>query len=451
MATSSPFPLLAPISTELRMAHFDEQIYTGTPDTLLYKYVDAICGTTGAGSLLNQSFIARLTNALETIYFNDLDYIFSKTNFLSRSPAESYPYNPMTQMLTSDQWNEVKVKDAWFRARIKDFFVACSFGGTPKGIRMCVQAAVGSDCTLLETWRYVDNYGMGTNLGRSAFAARNEVTIRPRKKSLSPAEFRLLRDMLSRMSPIDTIITINVNGLSMLAPVAVSSATASSTYYEVQKSIVATPVIKTVTSTDLNINDLDSSHLWLFDATSEAQLAPYAAFNITSEYGYYYLMGSGDRSPIDSVTYGTLQPDGSVRSEPNFEVFQSTGSYTDWITYEKADSPDNYPGGKYGITPLKTPALNPDRSVYDFPWASQDAYITDKIQQVQTLGGIADKLHYKLPLKAAANPKTTYWPGYAIAYSAPSQESTVSTSLTAQRPNTLAGDWVNPATFVRTR
>ena len=78
MPTSNPFPLIAPISTELRMAHFDAQVYRATPDTLLYKFVDAISGTTGAGSLINQSFLARLTNALDTIYFNDLDYIFSK-------------------------------------------------------------------------------------------------------------------------------------------------------------------------------------------------------------------------------------------------------------------------------------------------------------------------------------------------------------------------------------
>lgn len=450
MPTSNPFPLIAPISTELRMAHFDAQVYRATPDTLLYKFVDAISGTTGAGSLINQSFLARLTNALDTIYFNDLDYIFSKVNFLGRSPAESYIYDPQTEMLTSAQWDEVRVKDSWYRARIKDFFVACSFGGTPQGVRMCVQAAVGTDCTLLETWRYEDSFGLGENLGRAMYSARNELTVRPRKDSLSPEEFRLLRDMLDRMTPIDTIITVNLKGLSMLTPVAVSSATANSTYYEVQKSIQATPVIKTVTATDLNLNNLNNSQLWLFDATSEAQLAPYAAFNITSEYGYYYLIGTGERSPIDSVTYGTLQPDGSVRSEANFEVYRSSGSFTDWTTYEKADSPDNYPGGKYGITPLAAPALNPDHTPYQFPWPSQAAYVADKIQQVQTLGGIADNLHYKLPLKASSNPKTSYWPEYAVAYSAPSQESTVSTSLTVDRPSTLAGDWVDPATFVRT-
>jgi len=451
MATVAPFPLLPPISTELRLAHFDEQVYTATPDTLLYKFVDAICGTTGAGSLLNQSFMTRLTNALETIYFNDLDYIFSKINFLGRSPAESYPYNPMTDMLTSAQWDEVRVKDAWYRARIKDFFAACSLGGTPMGIRMCVQAAVGTDCTLLETWRYLDSFGLGDNLGRSAVSARNEITVRPRKDELSPEEFRLLRDMLDRISPMETIVTINLKGLSMLAPVKISSINASSTYFEVQKSVTASPVIKTMTATDLNLQDtLNESEQWLFDAIDDPKDAPYSAFNITSEFSYYYLIGGGERSPIDSVSYGILQPDGSVRPESNFEVFRSSGAYTDWVNYEKADSPDNFPGGKYGISPMKAPALNPDRTPYQFPWPSQAAYVEDKKLKVQASGGIADDFHYKLPIKEGSSPKTTYWPEYAVAYTAPAQESSVSMNFTANRGNTLAGDWVDPATFVST-
>lgn len=450
MASQNPFPMMPPISTELRLAHFDEQAYTGTPDTLLYKFVDALCGTTGAGDLLNQAFLSRLSNSLDNIYFNELDYVFSKIQFLARSPAESYTYSPMTEMLTPDQWNEVRVKDAWYRARIKDFFTAATLGGTPQGLRVAVQAALGVDCTLFENWRYIDNFGLGSNVGRAPTAARNEVTVRPHKTSLAPEEFRLLRDMLSKMMPVDAIITINVRGLAILSPVRVAAATANSTYFEIQKSIQATPVIKSIPApADLAL-ELSESESWLFKAKETPQIAPYAAFNVSSEYGYYYLVGAGERSPIDSVTYGTMQADGSVRSEPNFEIYQSNGSFTDWITYELADSPDNYPGGKYGITPYTAPALNPDRSPYQYPWESQAAYIASKMKQILNLGGIADFVHYRLPLKEASNPKTVYLPEYAVANSAPAQESTVSSSLTYRRPSTLATDWSDPTAFVST-
>jgi hypothetical protein len=450
MASQNPFPLMPSISTELRLSHFDEQVYRGTHDTLLYKYVDAICGTTGAGALLNEAFLARLSGAMETIYFNDLDYIFGKIQFLSRSPAESYPYNPMKEMLTSSQWNEVKVKDTWYRERIRCFFIGASLGGTPEGVKMVVQAALGVDCTILESWRYIDNFGLTTYLGRSN--SRNEVTIRPKGKAyLLPEEFRLVRDMLDKICPIDTIVTININGLSNLTPVPISAATSNSTYYEVVKSITASPVIKTVsTADDLNLNssDLNSSHFWLFDATSVAQEAPYAAFNITSEYGYYYLVGGGERSPIDSVTYGTLRASGDVVSESNFEVHQNTGAFTDWYSYELADCPQNFPGGKFGLTPSKAPALNPDRTPYRFPWATQAAYIESKINEVLKLGGVADAIRYRLPLSDSLSPKTTYLPEYAVAYSAPTQESTVSTGITMRRPATLASDWADTTAYV---
>ena len=113
--------------------HFDEYVYTGDTSTILYKLVDALCGTTGAGALINQIFLARMAGALETIYFNDLDYIFGKVNFLSRSPAESYPWNPQTDLLTSDQWDIVRIKDSWYRDRIKKFFIAATKGGTMDG------------------------------------------------------------------------------------------------------------------------------------------------------------------------------------------------------------------------------------------------------------------------------------------------------------------------------
>ena len=42
---------MPPKSTETRLEHFDEQLYTADPTTLLYKFVDALCGDAGAGSL----------------------------------------------------------------------------------------------------------------------------------------------------------------------------------------------------------------------------------------------------------------------------------------------------------------------------------------------------------------------------------------------------------------
>lgn len=432
--SNAPFPLMPPRSTTLRMQHLDDRVYDGGPTTYLYKLVDALCGSSGAGRLIQEIFMSRANNALSTISFRELDYIFGHMNLVSRSTSESYPYDPGTQMLTADQWNEVRVKDAWFRARIKAFFDAISTGATPLGIRKCVFAAVGVDADLYEVWRFADSFGLdsGFSFGRAPTTARNEVVVRPHKDTLSPQEFRQCRDMLKRMMPVDIIVTITTNGLAVTTPVLVNAGAADSTYYEVQKVVTPSPVIATLPAPELLAIDLDPSETWLFSNSPE--LAPYAAYNISSESSYFYLVGGGARSPIDSVSYGTLQSDGSVKTEPNFEVYQAVSQYTSWITYEVADSPDNYPGGRSGLHPDYAPALNKDQSPYQFPHQSQADYVAAKKAEVLALGGVAtDDVRYKLPIQKPSQTKLVFTPDLAVAYDKPTQESTVTSSWTNRR------------------
>lgn len=447
MPNNAPFPLMPSKSTELRLEHFDENVYTADSSTVLYKFLDAMCGDAGAGSLKKEIFLQRLSGALTGIYGSDLDYIFGNVHFLSRSPSESYPYNTMNQMLTSDQWDEVAVKDQWYRNRIREYFIACGLGGTGDGIRQAVHAATSVDCEIMENWRYIDNFGLGSNVGRAPVSARNEVTIRPYKTEIEPKERRLLRDMLDKITPQDTVVTINTNGLSVSSPVAVRAITADSTYYQVEKVITGTPVLKDLPAPELLAIDLDPTEQWLFSDSPE--LAPYGKFNITSEYGYYYLASGGSRSPIDSVQYGRLRDDGSVGLEPPFEWFESTGQFTAWTEYEKADSPDNYPGGKFGIHPDAAPALNPDQSPYQFKYTNQQDYINTKKAEVLSIGGFADDLRYRLPIEKASVSKRTYTADLAIAYSAPARDSTVTSSWTSRKPRQTTAELRNPSAFVR--
>lgn len=447
MPNNNPFPLMPSKSTELRMQHFDENVYVADSTTLLYKIMDALCGDAGAGSLKKEIFIQRLSGAISGIYGSDLDYVFGNASFLSRAPSESYPYDTMTQMLTSDQWDEVQTKDAWYRARITEYFRACSAGGTVEGIRLAVHAACSVDCEVMENFRYIDNFGLGSNVGRAPVSARNEVTIRPHKAALDPKERRLLRDMLDKITPQDTIATISEQGLSVSTPVPVRGIVADSVYYEVQKVVTGTPVLDDLPAPELLAIDLDPTEKTLFSKSPE--LAPYAQFNITSEYGYYYLVGGGKRSPIDSVTYGTLQADNKVKPEMPFELFETSGQFLPWQEYERADSPDNYPGGKFGLTPGVAPARNPDRTPYQFPYASQQAYIDSKKAEVLAMGGYADDYRYRLPIEKAGSSKRTFTADLAIAYSAPARDSTVTSSWTARKPRQSRREVRDPDNFVK--
>lgn len=446
---SQPFPYLIGSSTQSLMQDFDTDVYTTASTSYLYKLVDALCGSTGAGQLINQAFLNQLQNNLATTYGSDLDYFFGNIGFLPRSPSEMYIYNTSQDLLNSSQWDQVKVADAWYRARIKDFWKACGMGGTPEAIRMAVKAAVACDCNVYEVWRYIDDFGLTESIGRAD--ARNEVVVQPLKSSLTPQEFKLLRDMLQRIMPIDTIVTINTEGLAVLDPVRVSSASANSTYFQVEKLISATPVLATLPPPDQLPVDLLPTEQWMYDAQSNPVLAPYAQLNISAQSSYYYLASGGSKSPVDSVAYGRLNPDGSVSTTPNFVAYQTTEQYTPWASWPLADSPDNFPGGKYGQHPTYAPALNPDGTPYTFSWASQQAFVTAQIAIVTGLGGNANEQQYQLPISAPSQTQLAFPPDYAVAYFPPGRDSTISASLTRNRQVTSSATqgWTSTSGFVR--
>jgi hypothetical protein len=450
LVQQDPFPFMPPASTAQLLAEiFDEYVYTQTPSTMLYKYVDAMVGTTGVGSLLNQYMLARMSASMQTIYYNALDYIFSSVGGIARSPAESYPYNPSVDLLTADQWNEVRIKDAWYRARIVGFFRAAARGGSPDGIRMGINAAVATDCDIYEMWRWIDNFGISENLGRAPHPARNEVVVRVHKQSLLPAELRLCRDMLAKFVPVNTIVTVLTEGQSLLSPVSVSAAAADSSYYEVQRVVTATPALAQLpVPSQLPINLLPSE-CWLFNARYAPTIAPTAAFNVTSEYGYYYLAGGGANSPIDSVTYGTLNTDGSASVTANFRQFDTTGQFGPLTPWEIVDSPDNYPGGKFGQHPSFAPALNSDGTPYIFGYQSQQDYITVAAVSIIEMGGITSAEGYQLPVQPIAHASHIFYPDYAIAWFPPTKDSDVSCSLTRNSNTVTQAEFNNSRNFVR--
>lgn len=459
MGVQTPFPYMPTKSTTKLLESFDPDVYIGTPNTVLYKFLAALTGPNGAGGLVNMAFFGRMAGALQTIYFNDLDYIFGKIGMMSRAPSESYPYNPMTDMLTSEQWDEVKVKDQWYRARIIDFFKACSLGTTPQGLQMCVKAAVACDCNLFEVYRYKDDMGITANLGRANFNValpyptnlpagwsplavpgspegvgpangRNEVVIQPLKTSLSPGELRLLRDMLDRISSVDTIVTVNTQGLSVGTPVHVRSSAASSTNFIVQRHVLATPIVSQLPTPEKLPITLNLSQQWLYNAQNVPQTAPYSAFNMSTQSSAYYLDGS---SAIDNVSYSTLSESGVMTPGPTYTVYANSDTLGVVHPYQLADCPQNYPGGEYGVHPSTAPAINPDGSPYNFPFDSQQQYVDQIIERVTAMGGKATNSGYQLPIAQNGSTTEVFYPHYAIAATAPARESSVTVAITQAR------------------
>ena len=96
----------------------------------------------------------------------------------------------------------------------------------------------------------------------------------------------------------------------------------------------------------------------------------------------------------------TFSDSGAVRSN---SMWARQQEYGDWETYALADSPDNYPGGKFGLTPETAPALNADQTPYSFPYPNQQAYVIEKMAEIQREGGIANIDRYRIRVNSNIN------------------------------------------------
>ena len=144
------------------MRHFDSDVFDTTETSYLYRFISALCGNAGAGDLKRSIFEQRLMTNINTISFRDLDRLFDGAFGLPRFVDESYAFDPDNELLTSDEWDEVFAKDALYRERLTKIFAAMGAGGTNEGLRLAVEAVYGGDCKLLEVWKFLDLYGLGS-------------------------------------------------------------------------------------------------------------------------------------------------------------------------------------------------------------------------------------------------------------------------------------------------
>jgi len=153
-----PLPYLVPRSILQKSAHFSESYWKLDADSIVFKLLDALCQDAGAGNNKKALFISRLQASLDSTYFQDLDSFYFGVLGFPRHLSESYDFNPYSNALTAEQWIEVFIKDAKYRARCLDLMAALNHGGSPFGIRMGCKAVLGVDCDVFEIWKYLDSY-----------------------------------------------------------------------------------------------------------------------------------------------------------------------------------------------------------------------------------------------------------------------------------------------------
>lgn len=154
---------------------FPDTIYDQTPDSYLFKFIEALCGDAGAGILKKLSWTSRLKNEGEYIDFATLDRFYTGHFRFRRLKSELYEIDPDTEIITNDQLEEMERKDALFRRRIHHFLQAAQLGNSPEGLEEMGFAGSGIDVEVYEHYNYIFDKYSDLPLGLEAQGFSNSV------------------------------------------------------------------------------------------------------------------------------------------------------------------------------------------------------------------------------------------------------------------------------------
>ena len=178
------------------------------------------------------------------------------------------------------------------------------------------------DCEIFEVWRYMDSFGLtsaaGTRSGQHPPGGGHPAAQGDPAPQGAPSAARHARQGHSAGHRDDDRHpgTGGVGAGRRCEPLA-----ADSTYYQVEKIITGTPVLESLPAPELLAIDLDPDRKVVVFKVSRAG-AVLRSSTYPANMGTTIWRRGGPRSPIDAVTYGTLQPDGAVRPENPFQMYR---------------------------------------------------------------------------------------------------------------------------------
>jgi Carbohydrate binding domain len=230
-------PLSAPDLFNKKLSRFQEELYNLHQDSHLYRFLLALCGEGGAGSIKKEILYSKLQGALASTHFHDLDRLYGDPLALPRVSSEIYTYDPKNEVLTQREWTEIYAKDANYRNRCLLWMRAIIYGGSPMGIKLAAEAACGVECDLFAVADYNEDLRSDhptgiINIGRTV--SDGELVIVPRINALTQAEQHRIIAMVDRIRPVDTLITISL-GSTVRTQKFPTSATSTSDFSTVQR------------------------------------------------------------------------------------------------------------------------------------------------------------------------------------------------------------------------
>ena len=255
---------------------FPEEVYNLNTNSLLYKLLYSILGEAGVFGIKKASLAPKLYTSLMGTNFDNIDSLFQNLLQLPRVSNEIYSYDPYNQLLTEEQWAAVRYKDSDYKNRAQDYMRYFQYGNSEEGIETLARAAFGGECHVQENWKYLDDIKADEtigvqNLGKTG--AYQEIIIFPQTNSLSVKEQRRIESLLSRLSPMNSVITINTSE-DKLSEVSFDKTNMNSTsnYFYIDRLVTGNSKIDYSYTLDNN---------WI--ETGVEKSVPYAAFGNKSE------------------------------------------------------------------------------------------------------------------------------------------------------------------------
>jgi hypothetical protein len=178
-------PLGGPDNPKTYLDSFPDTLYNKGVDSHLVKLLYTLLGPAGLGWLRKNYLEARLK--LEDFGFEtfDLDAFYGDPLRFGRILEEIYDEDP-SGLLTAEQWEALRAKDAKYRNRAIDFVNGARAGGTPFGMHLVARSGLGHEVEVIENYRWIYDFMSDDYMGLDYWGktvSTEEMIVIPRRET----------------------------------------------------------------------------------------------------------------------------------------------------------------------------------------------------------------------------------------------------------------------------
>lgn len=177
-------PLGGPSHPQNYLDRFPEEVYNKTIDSHLVRFMYSLLGPSGIGWLQKNYFEARLLLEEYGIETFDLDTFYGNPLRFPRILEEHYDEDPKG-LLPREKWEEIRAKDAAYRARALDYVRGMRLGNTPGGIALVARSGLGHEVEIVEHYKWIYDQHTDDPLGLQRFGktdTTSEFVVLPRRE-----------------------------------------------------------------------------------------------------------------------------------------------------------------------------------------------------------------------------------------------------------------------------